>query len=85
MELLDSRSSVRSCGNGGWIGLPQVKDANHVLVGDLSRQDQLMLEALDNVRLGRQLGANNFQRDYFVNLAVQRFVDSSHPALPEHL
>src|SRR5262249_18362366 len=64
-----------------------VVDANDVLVGDLAREQQLLLEALLGVRRRgvTAIGSNHLQRNGDVQLGVPRLVDRAHAADTEHL
>ena len=42
------------------VGLSQIENTNDVAVSNLASQDQLLLEALEDFRIGRKLRANNF-------------------------
>ena len=66
------------------IGLAQVVDADHVLVRNVARENQLLLEALQNRGIGRQFGTDHLKRDQAVEFAVARLVDRAHAALPQH-
>ncbi|HMF97670.1 MAG TPA: hypothetical protein VKE96_25400 [Vicinamibacterales bacterium] len=60
-----------------------VVNADHVLVGDLASEQQLVLEALLRLGRGRSLSlvsADQFQRDCDIQLRVPRLVDGTHPA-----
>ena len=67
------------------VGLPEIENANHVFVGYLPRENQLLLEAVKNFRIDGKFRANDFQRDEAVHFAVARFIHSAHAALAEEL
>jgi hypothetical protein len=62
-----------------------IEDADDVLVGDLPRQQQLLREALNDLRMFRQIGPDALESDYAVNVAVMCLVDSAHAAHAEDL
>ncbi len=66
------------------VDLAEVVDADHVPVGHLPRQQQLLLEAAlqhrGRARLGRHLGPDDFERDDDAELGVPRLVDRAHAA-----
>src|SRR4051812_24433440 len=63
----------------------EVVDANDILVGDLSCNDDLLLEALQHFRACGQISANGFDSDGATQFAIFCFVDRSHPTLPKKL
>ncbi len=66
------------------VGLTQVVNADHVLVGDVAGENELLLEALQNRGIGRQFGTDDLERDQAVEFAVAGLVHRAHAALPEH-
>ena len=67
------------------LGHAQVINADDVLVGDLAGQDQLLLEAREDLGIAGQFGADDLHRQQAVQLAVPGLVDRPHAAFPEHL
>ena len=65
--------------------LAEVVDADDVLVGDFAREDQLLLEALENFAARALLGADRLERHRPVELEIERFVDAAHAAFAEFL
>jgi len=63
--------------------LPEVEDADHVLVRDLPREEQLLLEAGQGLGALRRVEADGLERDELVELAVAGLVDATHAALAE--
>ena len=66
------------------IGLAEVENANHIVVGDLARENQFLLEALQDFGIRGQVAANYLQRNLAVQFAVMRLVNRAHSALPKH-
>ena len=66
------------------LGLPQVVNADHVLVRDIAGENELLLEAQQNRGIGCQFGTDDFERDQAVQFAVAGLVHGAHTALPEH-
>ena len=60
------------------VGLAEVEDADDVLVGDLGCEQQLLLEALDDVAVAGELGPNDFEGDKAADLYIAGLVDSAH-------
>ena len=60
--------------------LPDVVDADHVLVADLAREEKLAAEALDDRGIASQVRAKDFQRGIDVELLVARPIDDPHPS-----
>src|SRR5262245_27767148 len=54
-------------------------------MGNLAGEDELLLEALENVRSAALLGADRLQGDGTIELEVEGFVDAAHPAFAELL
>ena len=63
----------------------QVVNANHVLMRNLMRQAQFLLEALNDCRVASQIWADHFQRDGTIELPVRSFVNRAHAALAKQL
>ena len=61
-------------------GFAQVVNANDVLVRDLARQDQFLLEARENSRIAGKVGPNYLQSDRAIDFEIVRFVDRAHAA-----
>src|SRR3989338_7774870 len=61
----------------------QLVNPADVLVGDLAGQQQLRLEALDQLRPGGNLRLQDFQGDGVAGLAVAGAVDNPHSPAPE--
>ena len=59
-------------------GLAQVKNPDDVLVGNLARQDQFLLEALEDFRVACELRPDDFQHHQPVHFAVSGLVDRAH-------
>src|SRR5262249_20867164 len=67
------------------IGFADIEDAYHVLVGDLTSEDQLLPEALQHFGRVGEFRLDDFDCDEAVYFPVAGFVDSAHGALPENL
>ena len=69
------------------VDLPDVVNADDVLVGDLAREQQLPLEAPLDVggdrRVGHRLGTNHLDRHRDAELGIPRLIDGAHPAGPK--
>src|ERR1700687_4092728 len=52
------------------IRLTQIENADHVLVRDVARENQFLLEAGQNGRIRSQFGADDLERDQAVEFAV---------------
>jgi len=52
-------------------------------VRDQPGEDQFLLEALEDFRIGRHVRANDFQRNLALQLAVMRLVHRPHSALSQ--
>ncbi len=65
------------------IGLAQIKNANHVFVRDLPRENQFLLEAPEYFRIGGHVGANHFDGNLAFQLFVVGLVNGAHSALAE--
>src|SRR5437016_848397 len=67
------------------IGLAKVVDPDHVLVRNLPRQDQFLLEALENRRGVREFRTNDFQSDQAIEFAVLGLVNRSHATFAQQM
>ncbi len=65
------------------VGLAQIEYADDVAMRHLPSQDQLLLEAFQDFRVGGQFGANNFQRDQTIQFLVTGLINRTHAALPQ--
>ncbi len=65
------------------VGLAQIKNADDVLVRNLPREDQFLLEAPKNFGIGGHVGANHLDGDLAVQLFVVGLVNGTHAALSE--
>jgi len=57
-------------------------------VGDFVGQQEFVLEALQDLRIGGDLGLEDLQREYLAGLTVAHLIDDAHAAAPqfaEHL
>jgi hypothetical protein len=63
----------------------QVVNADHIPMRYLMRQQQLLLEAIDNALVARQVGPDDFDRNRAVQFAVGRLINRTHATLPENL
>ena len=62
--------------------------SRHVAMRDLVRQQQFVLEALQNLRIAGDLGLQDLQRHNLAGLTVPHLIDDAHAAAPqfaEHL
>jgi len=67
------------------VGFSQVKDADHIAIGDLASEDQFLLESLENVRIRGQLGTDYLQGYNPVQFGVPRLIDRAHATLTQDL
>ena len=67
------------------VDFTKVENADHVFVGDLARQNQLLLEAPQYFFVQRKFGTNHFQRHEAIELQVPRLVHRAHAAFAKHL
>ena len=67
------------------VSFVQVVNADDVLVGDLPRQHQLLLEARQDGRITGQIGANDLESHDTLDFLVSGFVDRAHAAHAEQL
>ena len=67
------------------IGLAKVVDPDHVLVRNLPRQDQFLLEALENRWGVREFRTNDFQSDQAIEFAVLGLVNRSHATFAQQM
>ena len=69
-------------------GVAHVVDPNDIGMGDLPREEKLLLEpplvVTCGLGIGHHLRPNDLQRDREAQLLVQRFVDGAHAADAEH-
>src|SRR5579872_670617 len=65
------------------IGFAQVVNADYVPVRHLMREDQLLLEAVDDRRIGGEIGTNDFQGDGAIDLPVEGLVNRTHASFAE--
>ena len=65
------------------IGFRQVVDTNYISVGHLARQDELLLEALDDGGVTCQIRTNHLERYQLIHFPVSGLVNGAHAALPE--
>src|SRR5262249_44277721 len=63
------------------VGFAQIENADHVAVRYLARQDELLLEALQNFRQSGQFGTDHFESHQAVEFTVAGFVYGAHAAL----
>src|ERR1035438_3806839 len=66
-------------------GFPDIENADDIPVSDLAREDQLLLETLQNLRMFSHLRLDHFERDHSLQLYVPSLVDSAHAAFAEQL
>ena len=62
------------------LGQAEVVDPDHVAVGDLAGEDDLLLEARQHLLVGLELGPDHLQRHVPLELEVARLVDRAHAA-----
>ena len=67
------------------VGFVQVVDADDVLMRDLPRQHQFLLEARQNGGIARKIGTNDLQSDNALHFHVAGLVDRAHAAHAEQL
>ena len=65
------------------LGFTDVENSNHVLVGDLPRENQFLFETLQHDPGIGKLGLDNFNGHQPVQLAVFRLIDRAHRALAQ--
>ena len=66
-------------------GIAQIEDAHDILVRDLAGEQEFLLEAGENGRVGGELGADEFESNGAVEFAVAGFVDGSHAAFAQQV
>ncbi len=70
------------------VDFPEVVNADDVLVGDLAREDQFLLEPplhfARGSRIARRFRANHFQCDVLPQLGVPDVIDGAHAADTQH-
>ncbi len=64
-------------------GRAEIADVDHVLVADTRRRFRLLDEAIDEVRLARELAVQDLERDLLLENVVRREVDRAHAAFAE--
>ena len=68
------------------VHLAEVVRPHHVAVGDLARQPDLLLEALQGDPVAREgFGTERLDGHRLLQLAVERAIDHAHPARPQDL
>jgi len=67
------------------IDFSEVMDPYDVLVGNLTRENEFLLEPFDDVIVAGQIRTNDFQSHQLAHLSVSSLVDLSHAALSEEL
>src|SRR5579872_5577793 len=65
------------------VGHPEIEDPDNVLVRDLARQNQLLLETPQYLRISGQVGANHLQGHEPVEFAISSFINGAHAALAQ--
>ncbi len=65
------------------VGFAKIENTVYVFMGNLPRQDQLLLEPADDLGLLRQFRANRLEGYYFVELPIPGFVDRPHAAFAQ--
>ena len=69
---------------GDAVHLAEVVGAQHVGMGDLARQLELALQAVELVAVAPEVALQHLEGDQVVQLAVARLVDDPHAAGAEH-
>ena len=67
------------------VGLAEVENTNDILVRDLARENQFLLEAPQDFRIAGELGTDQFESDKTVEFLVSRFIHRAHPATSKQL
>ena len=62
-----------------------IENADDIPVRDLARKNQLLLEALQDLRMLRHFGPDYFERDLSLQFHVSSLVDRAHAAFTEQL
>src|ERR1700721_154344 len=65
------------------LGLAEVEDADDVLMRDVAGENQLLLKALQDCRIGSQFRADDLKRNKPVKLAITGLIDRPHAPLAE--
>ena len=64
-------------------GFANIENADDVAVRHLAREDQLLLEALQNFRVIGQFRLDHFERNFSLQLNVSGLIDGAHAAFPK--
>src|SRR5260370_35156402 len=64
-------------------GKTEVKNTNNVLMSDFAGENQLLLEALQDVLIARKFGANDLQRHHAIEFPVACIIHRAHAALAQ--
>lgn len=64
---------------------PEIENANDVPMRDLPREDQLLFEALQDLRIARQLGAYDLDGNQAVEFLASCPINRAHAALAKQL
>src|SRR6202165_6225309 len=67
------------------IGIAHVVNANHVLVLDLVRENQFLLEAVKYGRISSQFRTDHFKRERAIHFAIPRAVNRTHASFTKTL
>src|ERR1700722_10170661 len=65
------------------LSLAEVVNTDDVAVGNLSGEDQFLLEAVEDSAVAGQVGANHFKRDHAPELDIPGFVNGAHATFAE--
>src|SRR5262245_62068412 len=65
---------------GDAVGAVEIVDTAHILVRNLAREPQFILESVDERRLLRNLRFQNLERNDLPSFAVASLVNETHPA-----
>src|SRR6202161_3933885 len=67
------------------VSFAKIENSDYVFVRNLPRENQFLFETMQCFRLRGEFRANNFQRNEPLELAVFRFINRAHAALPKQI
>src|SRR6266446_9338712 len=67
------------------VGLPEIKDADHVPVGHFPGEKEILFETPENFRMARKVRTDQLQGHKTLEFNIPCLVNRPHPALPQKL
>src|SRR5215472_1219428 len=67
------------------VGLPKIKNSDDILVGDLAREYEFLLEASQDFGIAGELRTDQLESNKTVEFLVPRFIDRTHPTASKQL